>query len=229
VRALLETSGSFESFDVFVAALAGEDRQALQSKWHCKRFLSTMAQYEKELTDRVLKEGAVFRLEADGLDRTYQVEISIVLWSLPALLRHLPSHGEKAGWLHQLGPRGPWIVERIIGMQEFPHDMGTEGKVSMLEACVRRACSALGGEVDAHLHQHVREQTRLWCSDGADLVVPLAATTFVPGLSFHAWDESHSSQRLLANALTAIQDDPEIRITDELLVTGKNRTALPSF
>ena len=36
-----------------------------------------------------------------------------------------------------LGPRGPWIVERIIGMREFPHSMDVDGKVSMLEASVR--------------------------------------------------------------------------------------------
>ena len=120
--------------------------------------------------------GAVFRPQADGLDRTYQVEIGTVLWSLPSCLQHLPAHGEKGGWLEVLGSRGPWIVERIIGMQEFPQRMDCDGKVSMLEACVRRACLSASGEVDTKLHQHVREQTRVWCSDGADLQVPLAAS-----------------------------------------------------
>ena len=129
---------------------------------------------------RVLREGAVFRLSADGLDRTYQVEIGIVLWSLPLTLQHLPSYGEQAGWLEVLGPRGPYIVERILGMKELPHDMGCDSKVAMLESCVRRACLAESGEVDIKLHQHVREQTRAWCSDGADLSVPLAASAFSP-------------------------------------------------
>ena len=61
-----------------------------------------------------------------------------------------------------------------------------EGMVSMLEACVRRACLSPAGEVDTTLPQHVREQTRVWCSDGADLNVPLAASAFFPGLVFHA-------------------------------------------
>ena len=60
-------------------------------------------------------------------------------------------------------------------------------------------------------HQHVREQTRAWCSDGADLKVPLAASAFFPRLAFHAWDECHSSQRLLANSMG---EDEEITITD---------------
>ena len=133
----------------------------------------------------MLREGVAFRLQADGLDRTYQVEIGTVLWSLPSFLRHLPAHGEQAGWLEVLGPRGPWIVERIIGMQEFPQAMDEDGKVSMLESCVRRACLSVNGELDVKLHQHVREQTRVWCSDGADLKVPLAASDlFVLGSHF---------------------------------------------
>ena len=128
-----------------------------------------MAQYEKELTYRLLKEGSVFRLEADGLDRTYQVEIGTVLWSLPAAVA--AQQGEQAGWLEALGPRGPWIVERLIGTREFAGSMDCDGKVAMLEACVRRACAPTG-DVDVRLHQHVSNETRAWRSDGADLGVP---------------------------------------------------------
>ncbi len=125
-----------------------------------------------------------------------------------------------------LGPRGPWIVERVIGMQEFPQRMDCDGKVTMLEACVRRACLSASGEVDTKLHQHVRDQTRVWCSDGADLQVPMAASASFPGLVFHAWDEAHSAQRLCANAMT---DGDEISITDQLLVTGKKPYSLAKF
>ena len=225
-RALLETSGSFHSYDVLRDALGGEDRKALESHWHCKRLVSTMAQYEKDLTHRLLRDGAVFRLQADGLGRTYQVEIGTVIWSLSSDLEHVLAHGEQAGWLEVLGPRGPWIVERVIGMQEFPQRMDCDGKVTMLEACVRRACLSASGEVDTKLHQHVRDQTRVWCSDGADLQVPLTASGFFPGLVFHAWDEAHSAQRLCANALT---DGDEISITDQLLVTGKKPYSLAKF
>ena len=79
VRTPLQTSGSFRSLDLWRDALGGPQRQALESNWRCKRLVTTMAQYEKELTYRLLKEGSVFRLEADGLDRTYQVEIGTVL------------------------------------------------------------------------------------------------------------------------------------------------------
>ena len=105
-----------------------------------------------------------------------------------------------------LGPRGPWIVERIIGMEEFPQSMDCDGKVSMLEACVRRPCILSRGTVDTKLYQHVREQTRVWCSDGADLNVPLAASGTFTGLAYHAWDESHSGQKLCANVM---KDDEE--------------------
>ena len=106
-------------------------------------------------THQLLREGAIFRLQADGLERTYQVEIGTVLWALPASLQHLPKHGRQEGWLQELGPRGPWVIERIIGMREFPQAMDCEGKVAMLEECVRRACQSASGEIDAMLHQHV--------------------------------------------------------------------------
>ena len=96
-RALLETSGSFHSLDVWLGALGSEERQAFESAWHCKRLVTTMAHYEKELAHRLLKEGAVFRLQADGLERTYQVEIGTVLWSLPYLLKNSLAHGKRAG------------------------------------------------------------------------------------------------------------------------------------
>ena len=175
----------------------------------------------------MMREGAVFRLQADGLERTYQIEIGTVIWSWPAGLKPLQAHGVKQGWLEVLGPRGPWIVERLIGMQEFPHDMDCDGKASMLETSVRRACLNGSGEVDTRLLKHVQTQTRVWCSDGADLPAPLAASAFFPGLVFHAWDEAHSAQRLCANALNAADD--EVKRTDELLVTGRKPYSLAKF
>merc|ERR1712091_790436 len=101
--------------------------------------------------------------------------------------------------------------------------MDCDGKATMLEDCVRRACQTAGGELDVDLHKHVREETRAWCSDGADLGVPLAATATFPRLAFHAWDESHSAQEGLANSM---KGDSEIKITDELLVTGTQPPSL---
>ena len=117
-----------------------------------------MVHYQRLVIFNVLKEGAAFRLQADGLERTYQVEIGTVLWPLLANFQHLTTHGELAGWLQVLGPRGPWIVERIIGVQEFPQGMDLDGKVSMPEACMRRACMDSNGEVSTKVHQHVRER-----------------------------------------------------------------------
>ena len=149
-----------------------------------------------------------------------------MLWSLPKALGFLLSYGKNAGWLEQLGPQGPWIVERLIGMREFPQAMDCDGKATMLEACVRRACQTAGGEVDVDLHKHVREETRAWCSDGADLNVPLAATATFPRLAFHAWDEAHSAQALLTNST---KEDAEIVTADRLLVTGKKPPSLAKF
>ena len=112
---------------------------------HCRQMVSTMALHKKLVTQKIMKEGVVFRLSADGLDRTYQVELGTVLWSLPKALDFLPSYGKNAGWLEQLGPKGPWIVERLIGMREFPQALDCDGKATMLEACVRRACQTAGG------------------------------------------------------------------------------------
>ena len=34
----------------------------------------------------------------------------------------------------------------MIGMREFPQAMDSDGKATMLEDCVRRACQTAGGE-----------------------------------------------------------------------------------
>ena len=107
-RALLETSTSFHSFDVWRDGLLGDqDRLAVGSPWQCRRLVLSMALHEKLVTHKILKEGVAFRLSADGLDRTYQVEIGTVLWSLPKVLDFLPRSAGNAGWLEQLGPKGP--------------------------------------------------------------------------------------------------------------------------
>ena len=117
-------------------------------------------------------------------------------------------------------------MERLIGMREFPRAMDCDGKASMLEDCVRRACQTAGGELDVELHKHVVKETRAWCSDGADLGVPLAATATFPHLAFHAWGESHSAQNIFEKPL---KEDAEITTTDSLLVTRKKPPSLAKF
>ena len=129
----------------------------------------------------------------------------------------------KAAATAEEGVEGPWLVERLIGMREFPRALDCDGKATMLEDCVRRACQTPGGDVDMDIHKHVREETRAWCSDGADLGVPLAATATFPHLAFHGWDESHSAQALLKHS---IKEDAEITTTDSLLVTRKKPPSL---
>ena len=147
-------------------ALRGDERAALESSEQRRRPVSTLAQFEELVTQRLLKEGVVFRLGADGLDRTYQVEIGAALRSLPQVFDFLPSYDGKAGLLEELGPEGPWIVERLIGMRDFPRSMDCDGKASMLEDCVRRARQAAGGELDVELREHARGGIRAWRSDG---------------------------------------------------------------
>ena len=226
-RALLEMHGPFHEFKVWRNALVGaNDKAALESEWHCKRLVRTMAHHERLLTHSVLKAGSVFRLQADGLERTYQVEVGTVLWNLPASLKGLVEHGEQAGWLEVLSDKGPWVVDRIIGMQEFSNAMDCEAKAAMLHQCVHRACISNTGEVDKATFQKVQQKTRVWCSDGQDLPVPLAASAVFPNCVFHAWDESHSSQRLCANAM---KDVPEADYVDQLLVTGRKPYSLAKF
>ena len=70
--------------------------------------------------------------------------------------------------------------------------------------------------------------TRVWTSDGADLDVGLALAggRGFNSLVLHAWDEAHSSVRVLANAM---KYDAEIEVVDCLLVSGKKPDALAKF
>ena len=226
-RALLETRGSFRDFEAWAAAAAaGGTAVQMGNREIGAEHVNTVAAYERLVTQRFLREGALFRLLADGLGRVYQVEIGTVIWKFPSSLRVFQQNVAALPWLEQLGPNGPWIVERLTGAREFPNTMDTASKATMLEDCARRAAVSAAGEVDANLFEHLRKHTRVWTSDGADRDVGLAATQTFPGLCFHAWDESHSAVRLLGNAL---QDDPEIQVVDQLLVTRKKPQSLAKF
>ncbi len=45
--------------------------------------------------------------------------------------------------MEQLGTKGPWIVERLIGVQEFPRDMDCDAKATMLEGFQHGAAMGL--------------------------------------------------------------------------------------
>ena len=73
-RALLETSSSFNSFDVWRDGLLGDqDRAAVGSSWQCRRLVESLALHERTVTQKIMKAGVVFRLSADGLDRLPKV------------------------------------------------------------------------------------------------------------------------------------------------------------
>ena len=104
--------------------------------------------------------------------------------------------------------------------------MGLDGKVSMVEAAVRDLARRQNGTIDVDLHTRVSGRVRVWTSDGADGNVGRALSGPFRGMAFHAWDESHSAGRLLQHAL---RHDAEIKLVDELLVTGKNPYSLAKF
>ena len=119
-RALLETTSSCRSFDVWRNALLGAERAALGSSFQCRRLVSTMAFHEKRVTQRIFKEGAVFRLSADGLDRTYEVKLGTVVWSRPKSVRGgVWVHGRWSAWL------GAWLflsfsLSLFLSFSRFP-------------------------------------------------------------------------------------------------------------
>ena len=119
-----------------------------------------MASHERFTTRMLLRNGSVFRLQADGRKRVYQVEIGAVLWKFPAALQDQRGDLEKGGCISRLGERGPWIVERLIGMHEFPNEMDMDGKASMVEAAVRNTTVQPEGEVDRDLHTQMLQGTK---------------------------------------------------------------------
>ena len=123
----------------------------------------------------------MFRRQAGGQARVYQLEIVAVVWKFPAALKCQRGDLEKSGCISCLGENGPWTVERRIGMHEIPNEMDTDGKASMVEAAVRNTAVQLGGEVDrglapAHVAEHEsvdkrRSGPRCWsCIGGRPLV-----------------------------------------------------------
>ena len=139
-RTLIETRGSFRDFESWTAAAStGNSGIQVGSRRIASQHTATLAKYEQLTTQRFLQEGSIFRLQADGLKRVYQVEIGTLLWKFPTSLRVYLENVSSFRWIEELGPRGPWLVDRVIGARDFPADMGTANKVEMLEDCARRA------------------------------------------------------------------------------------------
>ncbi len=91
-RALLELPASFQSCGAWRDALVVDEIAALGSSKQRRRLVSTMAQFEKLATQKIVKEGVVFGLIAARLDSTYQVELGAALWSLPKALDLLSAY-----------------------------------------------------------------------------------------------------------------------------------------
>ena len=125
-RTLLETRGSFRKFESWTkAASSGDSGIQVRSRRIAAEHTATLAKYEQLATHRFfLREGSVFRLQADGLKRVYQVEIGTLLWKFPSSLRVYAENVSSFRWIEELGPRGPWLVDRVIGARDFPTDMG---------------------------------------------------------------------------------------------------------
>ena len=157
VRTLLETKVSCSSLKKWVAA-AHVDNKDIQN-YDFKKCFQTMVSYEQLITKTLLEHGSVFRLQADGRKRVYQVEIGAVLWKFPVALEPVRADLAKSGCISCLGARGPWVAERLIGMHEFPSEMHLDGKASMVEDAVRNATlgTERGGRhrtAPAHLARH---------------------------------------------------------------------------
>ena len=226
VRTLLETRCAFRNWDAWVAAAGGTSSGRRPPVSECKRGFSTLASLERLVTHEVLKAGVAYWLQADGLGRAYQAGIGAVVWKFPASVAWLLQPGLHFSWLLQLGDRGPWLVERLLGAREFPAEMNTAAKVQMLVDYIRRAAQDANGDVDLQLRRQVCSRALSWASDGQDRAVGDVATEHFPSMVFRVWEESHSAVKVLAHAVT---EDPEVRLIDALLVSGKDPPSLAKF
>ncbi len=216
LRVMVETRGSFRDFERWAAAAADGDR--VLNRDVCQQGVATMASVERALTRELLMSASACRLQADGLERIYQVEMGMVIWKFPQWGSWLLRSGRDRPWMRELGDRGPWLVDRVIGARELRAGLDTAGKVDMVAECVLRACSGPRGDANAaELHKRVCSNILSWASDGADLSVGDAATSHFENMVFRDWEESHSAAKLLAHAVAL---HPEARLVDGLLVTG---------
>ena len=171
LHTLLETKGSCSSIELWVAVAQVKHSSDNFKQW----FLMSGSLQKHEI---------VFHLRPDGRKRVYQVEVGALVW-----LKPLHADLDKGGCISCLHAWGPWVIEQLIGMHEFPGQMHLEGKVSMVEATVRGMTLGANREVDAELHQ-------VWTSDGADLDVShalVARGCCFSSLLCHTCDESHSA------------------------------------
>jgi hypothetical protein len=174
-----------------------------------------------------------FRLAADGLSRTYQIEMTALPWTWPKELKWLvqqetlvKGQQQRYPWLDVLVPNGPYLVDRLISARELPDDMDTEGKASHIREALRRTALGADGVLDVDLHSKLCGRTLMWASDGADRQVGMAVTVFCPNMVFREWDECHSAVKSLPRSVEAVA---EANTLDTLLVSGRDPPSLAKF
>ena len=91
------------------------------------------------------------------------------------------------------GDRGPWVVERIVGMPELGSDHSARNKARQTILALQRLP---GG-------QDLLERVQFYCSDGAadaQLAGELSKHR-LPNLSFILWDTTHANMLVIKRAL----------------------------
>ena len=213
-RVLVETRGSFRDFGAWatnvsaVAVVANASagsavptaRTRTLNRADAKASVATMASVERDVTHAFLAAATAFALAADGLGRTYQVNITMVIWKFPTHLQYLLQPGLPLPWLQTLGPRGPWLVDRMIGARELPAALNTDAKAAEVRECVRRAVFHVPGDNNAEMFQRICASALCWASDGADSGVGRMAVRDFRNMVFREWEESHSAVKLLPHA-----------------------------
>ena len=222
LRAMTEVRGAFRDYEVWTkAAFAGRaeaKESVLMDRKEVKKGLDTMAAVERDVTYHLLQTANTCSLQADGLERIYQVEMGMVVWKIPKVCPWLHQLGTHAPpWLEQLGERGPWVVHRLLSAREIPAEMSTAHKADFVAESVRRACAPVGGSLAVDLHKSVCSRILSWSSDGGDRAVGDTATSHFPNMVFREWEESHSAVKLLEHA---VKNHAESQMIDGLLVSG---------
>lgn len=186
LRAMIEIRGSFSSYEKWMKAAVSEMQQNfVKNRQECRKGLDSMAAAERALTHKLLQTSSVYSLQADGLERVFQVEIGMVLWRLPPEISWLHQLGTKsAPWLEKLGERGPWLVHRLLAAREITAEMDTGCKSDAVSQGVLRACAPVGGSLNTKLHQHVCARMLSWSSDGGERAVGDKAVEHFPNMVF---------------------------------------------
>ena len=184
------------------------------SKEVAKQLMTCCAGREEHVTAQILNASDCIGISQDSRDDALLIRVRCVLWAWPKALRNQDVDGQTS--TNRFRPElGPWVVERILGVEKLGADRSATATASITVGRLRSLVKGIPGGFE-----RVQATARFFTADNASDEVKACQLMRddLPQLQFHIPDGSHSIQLAIKNGCGG---DPEIDKVRQIMLTNK--------